>query len=144
VLDKWWIAGVLLFSFAGFLDAAYLTFKHYFAFQVPCSLVHGCEEVLGSSYATLFGIPVALLGALYYLAVFLAMVAFIDKGKFTFFKVVIGLPFAGFFFTIWFVFVQAVLLQAFCLYCLLSAGFTSALFLLSAYYIFYGYRKSAR
>jgi uncharacterized membrane protein len=132
----------LVVSFAGFLDSAYLTLKHYLAFQVPCSITHGCEEVLGSSYADIFGIPVALLGVLYYLAVFVSMVAFLDKGRFVFLKAVIAFPFVGFFFTIWFVFVQAVVLQAFCLYCLLSAGLTSALFALSVYYLFYGYRKS--
>jgi len=140
-VPKWWLAGVLLFSFAGFLDSAYLTLQHYIGFKLVCSVVYGCEEVLGSSFATLFGVPVALLGFLYYVALFLAAVAFIDRKKFVFLKFMVVVPIAGFFFTIWLVVIQAFILEAFCLYCLISAGLTTGLFFLSAYYLFYGYRK---
>jgi uncharacterized membrane protein len=141
-IPKWWIGGVLLFSFIGFLDSAYLAAKYYLGGEVPCSLVHGCEEVLGSSFADLFGVPIALFGVFYYLSISLFAIAFIDRKKFVFLKAVVVLPIMGFFFTIWLIFVQAVLLEAFCLYCLISAGATSVLFALSVYYLFYGYRKS--
>jgi len=140
-ISKRWSGAVLVLSFAGFLDSAYLSLQHYLGFEVTCSLVHGCEQVLTSSYSVMFGIPVALLGVLYYLAVFLAMVAYLDRKQFVFFLVAVILPIIGFFFTLWFLFVQAILLKAFCLYCLVSAGITVGLFVLSAYYIFYGYRK---
>ena len=126
----------MVLSFAGFLDAVYLTANHYFDFSVTCSLVHGCEQVLNSSYATIFGVPIALMGALYYLAVFLAAIAFIDRKKFIFLKVVTILPISGFFFTIWLIITQAFFLEAFCLYCLISAAFTTGLFCLSFFMIF--------
>lgn len=133
-VPKWWIGGVLLLSFAGFLDASYLTAKHYLHFDITCSFLNGCEQVLNSSYATILGVPVALLGALYYLAVFVSLVAFLDRKKLIFLKVAVVLPIVGFLFTLWFLFTQVFLLQAFCLYCLFSALLTTLLFVLSAYY----------
>ena len=133
-VPKWWIGGVLVLSFAGFLDASYLTAKHYLHFEVTCSFLNGCEQVLTSSYATIFGVPVALLGALYYLAVFTSGVAFLDRKKLIFLKAAVLLPVAGFLFTLWFLFTQVFLLQAFCLYCLVSALITTLLFMLSMYY----------
>ena len=63
-----------LFAFLGFADAAYLTADHYLALPLPCTLTHGCNTVLTSQYATIGPLPIALLGALFYLAVlFLAV-----------------------------------------------------------------------
>lgn len=56
---------LLLFGFLGFLDSLYLTIQHYQHAIPPCT-VGGCETVLTSSFATLWGIPVALLGAVFY------------------------------------------------------------------------------
>jgi len=114
----------------------YLTAKHYFDFSVTCSIVRGCEQVLNSSYATVFGVPIALVGVFYYLVIFLAAVAFIDRGKFIFLKTMVIVPISGFFFTIWLLIIQAFFLEAFCLYCLLSAAFTTGLFVLSLLMIF--------
>jgi len=54
---KWWLGSTLALSFVGFLDASYLTAKHYLNFEIPCSILNGCEQVLTSQYATLFGVP---------------------------------------------------------------------------------------
>ncbi|HCM36796.1 MAG: hypothetical protein A3J30_00440 [Candidatus Wildermuthbacteria bacterium RIFCSPLOWO2_02_FULL_47_9c] len=132
---KWWLGSTLALSFVGFLDASYLTAKHYLNFEIPCSILNGCEQVLTSQYATLFGVPVALLGALYYLAVFLLAVVYLDRGKEIFLKGAVFLPIAGFFATLWFLFVQGVLLRALCFYCLASALITTLLFCLSLFYL---------
>jgi uncharacterized membrane protein len=60
-----WIA---LSAIVGASIAAYLTFVHY-AHSSPICTTGGCEKVQHSSYATLAGIPVALLGLLAYLAI---------------------------------------------------------------------------
>ena len=126
-------------SFAGFLDASYLTAKHYLHFEVTCSFLNGCEQVLTSPYSVLLGVPVALLGVLYYLGVFLSAVAFIDRKKPIFLKAVVLFPIVGFALSVWFVFVQAFLLEAFCLYCVVSALISICLFILTLSY-FFAYR----
>lgn len=57
-----------ILGFLGFLDAVYLTVLHYKNAIPPCTL-SGCETVLTSHYATLAGIPISLIGAIYYLLV---------------------------------------------------------------------------
>ena len=69
-----------LFSFLGLLDAAYLTFEHFLG-RIPACNIAGCESVLTSRWATIGGIPLALLGAFYYLTLLLLAVFYLDQGK---------------------------------------------------------------
>ncbi len=59
---------IALAALAGSAVAAYLTFVHY-AHTSPICTTGGCEKVQHSSYATLAGVPVALLGLLAYIAI---------------------------------------------------------------------------
>src|SRR3990167_2289058 len=136
---KWWLGSTLALSFVGFLDASYLTAKHYLGFEIPCSILNGCEQVLSSQYATVFGMPVALFGAFYYLAVLLLIVAFLDRKNAVFLKGAVLLPIGGFLATLWFVFAQIFLLDALCFYCLVSGLLTTSLFALSVYFVWHGY-----
>src|SRR5581483_587523 len=61
---------LLGFTLLGFLDAAYLTIQHYQHVIPPCT-TGGCETVLTSSFATIAGTPIALIGAGFY--VFIAI-----------------------------------------------------------------------
>jgi uncharacterized membrane protein len=116
----------LAVSLVGFVNAAYLTAKHYLGTPPACSLFAGCEKVTTSRYATILGVPLALLGALYYLAVFLAVVAYVDTGRVGIFRGVAGFTAVGFVASAWFVYLQLFVIQAICQYCMLSA-FTSTL-----------------
>lgn len=49
--------------------AAYLTILHYAGGTPACGVSHGCATVQASEWATFAGVPVALLGALGYLAI---------------------------------------------------------------------------
>ena len=60
----------------GLADSVYLTIHHFTGEAVPCNLVTGCEKVLTSQYAEMFGIPTAAFGAAaYFLAFSLAILA---------------------------------------------------------------------
>ncbi|MGO9794272.1 MAG: vitamin K epoxide reductase family protein [Solirubrobacteraceae bacterium] len=52
--------------------AGYLTVVHYAGLHPVCEISHGCETVQTSRYASLLGIPVALLGLISYLVMILA------------------------------------------------------------------------
>ena len=117
-------------SLAGFLDAAYLTAKHYLGTPIPCSILNGCEEVMTSQYSTIAGIPVALLGSLYYLTIFILSVAYADTKREWFAYVASHLTAVGFFASLWFVYLQFFVLHALCLYCLFSAVTSTTLFIL--------------
>ncbi|KKQ40921.1 MAG: Vitamin K epoxide reductase, partial [Candidatus Levybacteria bacterium GW2011_GWB1_37_8] len=59
---------LLLLSLAGFFDSAYLTILHYKNVIPPCAIAKGCETVLTSRFSVFFGIPIALIGSLFFLA----------------------------------------------------------------------------
>ena len=114
---------VAIVSLAGLADATYLTVQALTGETVSCGGSPDCFRVLGSSYAKVGGIPVALLGALAYFSVFsfATFAAFGYAGMRKFLALVAGGMFMG---TLWLLYVQAFLLHAYCRYCLFSAAIT--------------------
>jgi uncharacterized membrane protein len=76
---RWLRVSILVVALIGFLDAVYLTANHYLGVVPPCFVVQGCEQVTTSSYSLILGIPVALLGSIYYLVIFALAIRFIEK-----------------------------------------------------------------
>lgn len=126
----WLDAATALVALFGVIDASYLTIEHLAGRSVRCMIVSGCDEVLSSSYATIAGsVPVAALGALAYFTAFsLATLAIFgyDSAR----RLLTPLVALMFLATLWFVYLQAFVIKAFCAYCLLSAVITTTLALL--------------
>ena len=59
-----------LLSLLGLLDAAYLSLERLTGGPLACPIGGGCETVQGSSYAILFGVPVAFIGVAGYALLF--------------------------------------------------------------------------
>lgn len=127
----WLLSGMLLTSLAGFIDATFLTIKYYQHETPPCSLLKGCEVVTTSAYADIFGIPIALLGSIYYLTVFLLVFGYFDLRKESFLKIISALTALGFLISLCLVGIQLFVLRAICLYCMFSALTSTVLFMLS-------------
>lgn len=117
-------------SLLGFLDAVYLTVSHYTGY-ISCSVVSGCQEVLVSQYSEIFGIPLALLGAAYYLFILINSLLYIDnKNKWS--KLILSyIPIFGFLFSLYLLYLMFFVIDALCQYCLLSATTSSILFILA-------------
>ena len=118
-----------LFSFLGLMDASYLAAKHYTGTIPPCAIVKGCEVVTTSQYATVGGISVALLGAIYYLAVLVISIVIIDTKSDRLKKFLARFSVIGLLASIWFISLQLFVIKALCLYCLASAFSSTAIFL---------------
>lgn len=121
---------VAALALVGVLDASYLTAEHLSGNSVRCMVVTGCDEVLQSAYATLpGGVPVAALGAVAYFTVFslATLSAFGYAGARRLLAPLVALMFLA---TLWFLYLQAFVIRAYCVYCLLSAAVTTALTLL--------------
>jgi uncharacterized membrane protein len=110
-------------SLAGLADATYLAVQAFTGETLSCGGSPDCFRVLGSSYAKVGGIPVALLGAAAYFSVFsfATFAAFGYARARMLLTLVVG---AMFLCTLWFLYVQAFLLHAYCRYCLFSAAIT--------------------
>ncbi|NQV11851.1 vitamin K epoxide reductase family protein [Candidatus Uhrbacteria bacterium] len=129
-IPKWLVPGMLLVSFLGFLDSLYLTIQHYSGEEITCNIVHGCEIVTNSVYSMIGPVPVALLGVLYYLAIMLAVLIYWDTGRIKIMKLAGLMTTAGFVMSLYFLAIQAFVLNAFCQYCLVSAMTSTVLFIL--------------
>ena len=110
-------------SVAGLADATYLTVQALTGETLSCGGSPDCFRVLGSSYAKVGGVPVALLGTVAYFSVFAfaTFAAFGDARARTFLIPTVGAMFLA---TLWFLYVQAFVLHAYCRYCLFSAAIT--------------------
>lgn len=118
----------------GFLDAVYLTVSHYTG-HISCSVVSGCQEVLASPYSEILGIPLALLGSLYYLFILIMSLLYIDHAN-KWSKLALSyIPLFGFLFSLYLVYLMFFVIDALCQYCLLSAGTSTTLFILSLIFI---------
>jgi uncharacterized membrane protein len=133
VLPRKFKIAFLVVALLGFLDASYLTMVHYLHIIPPCYIVQGCETVTTSAYSKILGIPVALLGALYYLTVFSLMLFYADKREIRVLPFITGATVLGFLSSLWFLYVQGVLIGEWCMYCLFSALTSSILFAFGLY-----------
>ena len=117
---------IAILSLGGLADAIYLTIEHITGQSVRCTIISGCSEVLSSSYAVVGGYPLASIGALAYFTVFslaiLALFGYRIAGQ-----LLIPLVLAMCLVSLWLIYLQAVVIHAFCQFCLLSAVITFSL-----------------
>lgn len=109
-------------SYAGFVISLYLTFVHYRGYVSHCYVVQGCEQVQTSRYAAILGIPLALLGAIFFTAMFYLGIGLLTRSGVTLVRAYKVLAYAGALAAIPLFLIQAVLLRAFCTYCLVTEG----------------------
>lgn len=116
-------------SVLGLVDAAFLTFKHYTGGDIKCFVVSGCDIVTSSQYSVLFDlIPLALMGvSFYFTALLLGFVVYeINSKKLKF--ILWTWSGLGVLSSLWFLYIQAVILEAYCFYCLVSIVNTILIF----------------
>jgi len=113
-------------ALVGLGDALYLTVQDLTGQSLRCTIISGCSEVLGSPYAHIGKIPLAVLGAFAYFTVF--SLAILAVFGYQFAKPLLALLLAiMFLMTLWLLYLQAFVIHHFCQYCLLSAAVTTTL-----------------
>ncbi len=127
---------VIFIAFAGFLLAAYIRHKKVSKETLVCPLRSDCETVIFSDYSRFFGVPVELLGMVYYLMVAVAygvfLVAPVSMPQFVVFGI-FSATVAAFLFSLYLTFIQAFALKQWCTWCLISAGMCTAIFGLAVF-----------
>jgi uncharacterized membrane protein len=125
----YWAAALI--SLVGLGDAIYLTVQDLTGQNLQCTIITGCAEVLGSKYAHLGPIPLAMVGAAAYFAFF--SLAILAVFGYSFVRPLIAiLVVIMFLTTLWLTYVQAFEIHHFCQYCLLSAAVTTTLTIIVA------------
>lgn len=122
---------LMFVALVGFIDAGYLTVEHFQGVVPPCSVTSGCEQVLTSSYAVLFGMPVSLAGSIYYLCILVGLFAYLESKRLDILKWTLLFTAFGLGASLWFIYLQVFILHSYCVYCLGSAFTSITLFVTS-------------
>ena len=114
----------------GVLVAIYMTIFKLTDNQTMCLGNGGCSVVNNSVYSEVYGIPVALVGALGYAAILLVLTG---SNRWSFLRknaalLNFGLCLAGFLFTVYLIYVEIALIHALCPFCLASQAIMTLLF----------------
>ncbi len=132
LIPRWVPVVLLILALIGFADATYLTVEHYSNTIPPCS-IGGCETVLTSSYSQIAGIPVSLLGSIYYFVIVLMLFMYFDSKKETLLRIPMILSVLGLLSSVWFMIIMIFFIKAICPYCIVSALTSTIIFLISLY-----------
>jgi uncharacterized membrane protein len=107
---------------AGLLVAGYLTYARYTDTTITCSS-GGCETVQRSSYATVAGVPVAVLGLVGYAAILTTAFFVGDVAR----AAGAGLALGAFAFSLFLLYAQLALIDAVCDWCVANDVIVTAL-----------------
>ena len=122
----------IILAVCGIAVSVYLTAVHFQDSLLVCTGVSDCETVQNSTYAKLFGIPVAMLGLAMYIAALVLAVARLtrddlaDRATILLFVML----FAGFLFTAYLTYLELFVIDAVCQWCVVSAVITTAMLVL--------------
>lgn len=120
---------LLIVALIGFVDASYLTIEHFRGVIPPCTVTSDCGLVLTSSYSVIYGMPMSLLGAIYYLTILVGLFAYLDTKNAKILKWTLLITIFGLLASLSLIYVQVFVLYSYCLYCIISATVSVVLFI---------------
>ncbi len=125
---------IAMVAVLGLIDASYLYLTSYYGESPVCNFTKGCDVVAASPYSKVLGIPLSLLGAFFYIVnIGFALWALTLKDMSARYWL-LGIASIGAISSVYFLFLQAFVIHAWCEYCLFSALATFIIFGLSVYY----------
>lgn len=126
---------LLIFTaFSGVILTIYIYHKKRSHEAMVCPLNGHCESVLSSEFSTFLGVPVELLGMFYYAAVAVSygIITVIPEASSPMLTLsVFTVTSTAFLFSAYLVFIQVMYLKQLCTWCLLSAGLSTLIFILT-------------
>lgn len=134
-VPRWLAPTGLILSLLGIADTIYLTIGHYtahFSFACPTTSFINCESVTTSSYSVILGVPVALLGLIFFIIMFclqLPQVWRINSKILRLGRLLFSA--SGIVTAFWLIFVEFHRLHEICLYCTASHLLALGLFIVT-------------
>ncbi len=120
----------------GLIDATYLSYVKLAKVEAFCPKdgTFNCDLVQGSVYGQIAGIPLGYIGLVGYLGILAVLLL---EGRVTFFTqrgplILFAMTLFGFLYSAYLTSIEAFVLRAWCMYCLLSAAMMTLLFIFSA------------
>lgn len=127
----WWVSIVL--AGVGLATSVYLTWLKFAGAYGTCIRVGDCQLVNQSRYSELWGVPVALFGALSYLALLALLASERRLAAEWPLLATFGLTTFGTIYSLYLTYVELAILQAICPYCVVSAVAMTGLWLVTIY-----------
>jgi uncharacterized membrane protein len=127
---------LLVLSIVGLIDSLYLYYVKITASPILCFQGStGCQVVANSQYATLYGIPNGLIGALGYSAILGLLIVFRiwPKTSNTVRYLLFGLSLLGFLYSIYLTSISFIVLKTECPFCLISAVTMTTILIISIF-----------
>ncbi len=114
---------LIALSIVGLLDSLYLTWIKFSDQEAICTGVGACDVVNTSEYSLLLGIPIALFGALAYLAIFVLLMLekryeWVEENASL---AIFGISLFGFLYSLYLTYIELFVIFAICPYCVISA-----------------------
>jgi uncharacterized membrane protein len=121
-----------LFIVVGLIVSGYLAYVETMQVTAVCGPVGECNIVQGSSYARLFGVPIAVWGILFYLtSAVLWLLQRVENVRHLAALGLVGLTIFGSLFSLYLTLLELLVIGAICAWCLTSAVVTGLMLLLS-------------
>lgn len=141
-LDRWQLTGIIL-CIIGVLDASYLTWTKLVDVEPYCAGLGNCSMVLQSDYSVVFGIPISIFGAAGYLTLmalfwFESRVALLREWGAT---LTFGVALGGAAISAYLVWLQATVIEQYCLYCLVSATLMTLIFITATIHLYHALNR---
>ena len=125
---SWWVGVVL--ALVGMADSAYLWWIKVTGAYAACVNIGDCESVNSSRFAEIGGVPIALIGLIGYMFIFvILMLELRMPGRIDFLRLTIfGVTLAGSLYSLYLTYLEVYVLHAVCPYCVVSAAVMLGLF----------------
>lgn len=120
-----------LFAFLGIINASYLAYTSFMGIAPTCTLFDGCDLVAASPYSRVFGVPLSVFGIFFYTATLGFAAWGLASRVARVAQFLLPLTTLGFLLSLYFLYLQAVVIQAYCQYCLFSLFDATVLFALA-------------
>jgi uncharacterized membrane protein len=121
----------LILSLIGFADASYLTIIHYRDILPSCSVLKGCDIVTRSVFSTIGGVPIALFGALFYLALSFFAILIITHPLKKWVKIFSLIAYLGFLVSLFLFLLQIIVIRVTCQFCVSSEVISFLIYILA-------------
>lgn len=127
---------IVLLAFFGISDSAYLAQNETSNTPLICNVenLSDCNIVAASQYSRLFGVPLAEFGIVFYSILFILAVLELFLFNRLLRRILQVVSLVGIVFSLYFTFLEIFVINAFCIYCLVSA-FIALLIFISAGFI---------
>lgn len=124
---------ISLLGLSGLILSSYIYFKKKKKKKLICPMRSNCDTVIHSDHSKILGIPVELLGMLYYalIGVSYVITSVLGLWSMPIAITLIGISGCALLFSIYLVSLQAFVIKHWCTWCLFSAGICLSIFILS-------------